>query len=155
MKKKTEKEIDEQIDDWTYEASSYFYRFSFALQPVALKRHRHGGHRTWNPQRAQMDEFARQFKEQADFKDISIFEDCPLEIRCEFYIEMPKSWSEKKKKSMERRPHTQTPDLSNLIKFVEDSLNGVAYSDDKQIVFITAFKQWAREPKIEVIFSLA
>ena len=37
------------------------------------------------------------------------------------------------------------PDLSNIIKAVEDGLNGIAYSDDSQIVSITALKLYAAE----------
>jgi len=33
-----------------------------------------------------------------------------------FILEMPKSWSKKKKARMAGQPHTQTPDLDNLLK---------------------------------------
>jgi Holliday junction resolvase RusA-like endonuclease len=50
------------------------------------------------------------------------------------------------------RLHMQTPDLDNLIKFVGDALNGLFYTDDKQIVHMTARKQWVDvEPSSTVV----
>ncbi len=37
----------------------------------------------------------------------------------------------------------RVPDLDNLVKFVLDSLNGVVYMDDKQVVHVTACKHWS------------
>ena len=39
-----------------------------------------------------------------------------------FFLPMPKSWSKKKKKEMDRTPHKQKPDLSNLLKALEDAV---------------------------------
>ena len=38
-----------------------------------------------------------------------------------FVMPMPKSWSKKKKAEMNLMPHTQTPDLDNLIKALLDA----------------------------------
>ena len=37
------------------------------------------------------------------------------------------------------------PDLDNIVKLVADSLNGVAYRDDAQIVVIDAHRRWAQD----------
>jgi Holliday junction resolvase RusA-like endonuclease len=37
-------------------------------------------------------------------------------------------------------PDTMKPDLDNLVKFVMDSLQGIVYHDDDQVVKITTFK---------------
>jgi Holliday junction resolvase RusA-like endonuclease len=42
--------------------------------------------------------------------------------------------------------HTKKPDLDNLVKFVKDCLNGVAWRDDSQVVKITATKVYGKEP---------
>lgn len=39
-----------------------------------------------------------------------------------FFIQMPKSWSKKKKEEMNLQPHKQRPDLDNLIKAFKDCL---------------------------------
>lgn len=49
---------------------------------------------------------------------------------------------------------TKTPDLSNMTKLVEDSLNGVLWTDDAQVVQNLERKVWAAEvPLIEVIVA--
>ena len=42
------------------------------------------------------------------------------------------------------------PDIDNVIKVVMDSLNGLAYEDDKQVIGIVAGKFYAREGRVEV-----
>ena len=44
----------------------------------------------------------------------------PLSVT--FVLPMPKSWSKKKKLEMDGKPHTQTPDLDNLLKAFQDVL---------------------------------
>jgi Holliday junction resolvase RusA-like endonuclease len=46
-----------------------------------------------------------------------------------FVLPMPKSWSKKKKVKMVGQAHKQKPDLSNLLKALEDAI----YSDDSRI----------------------
>ena len=36
----------------------------------------------------------------------------------EFHLEMPKSWSIKKRALMDGKPHKSKPDIDNLIKFI-------------------------------------
>lgn len=43
-------------------------------------------------------------------------------INLTFSIEMPKSWSKKKKAEMNGMPHQQRPDLDNLMKAFKDCL---------------------------------
>jgi Holliday junction resolvase RusA-like endonuclease len=45
-----------------------------------------------------------------------------------------------------RHPYpAKKPDLSNIVKLVEDALNGCAWADDALIIDITARKRWAFE----------
>lgn len=68
----------------------------------------------------------------------------PLEnevsIKIDFFYEIPKSWTKKKK--TEAKWHKSKPDIDNLIKSVLDGLNGIAYKDDGQVVQIMAKKQY-------------
>lgn len=65
-----------------------------------------------------------------------------------FYIQMPKSWTKKKKIEMDQQPHLQKPDLSNLIKALEDAV----YTQDSVIWnYAGLTKRWAYEGSIEII----
>ncbi len=56
-----------------------------------------------------------------------------------FFLHRPNSI----KKSINQ--HIKKPDISNLIKSVEDSLKNICYKDDNQIVSIVAQKEYASE----------
>jgi Holliday junction resolvase RusA-like endonuclease len=40
------------------------------------------------------------------------------------------------------------PDIDNVLKVVLDSLNGIAYKDDSQVVMVTGRKIYGHEPKL-------
>jgi len=62
-----------------------------------------------------------------------------------FDVPMPKSWSKKKRKEMNGRPHKQTPDLDNFIKALLDA----AFGEDKHIWWLGhTVKRWAETGKI-------
>lgn len=69
----------------------------------------------------------------------------PLKISIVFSITRPKSVSVKK-----RKYPTVRPDLDNYIKAVLDSLNGVLFHDDSQVITMTCSKQYAEESGIYV-----
>ena len=54
-----------------------------------------------------------------------------------------------RKLSGETRP-TKKPDLDNIAKLILDSLNGVAYTDDSQVVSLTIEKRYAEKPRVEL-----
>jgi Holliday junction resolvase RusA-like endonuclease len=64
-----------------------------------------------------------------------------------FHIEMPASWPEEKKQQMVGKPHRTKPDLSNLIKALEDAM----YGDDSHIdQYNRLAKVWARKSAIQI-----
>lgn len=76
----------------------------------------------------------------------------PLRIVIMAYYPIANSWSNKKKNSAlnhQIRP-TVKPDYDNVAKVVCDSLNGIAYKDDTQIVEAHAFKYYSERPRLEV-----
>lgn len=78
--------------------------------------------------------------------------DVPLEVHIIAYYEIPKSISKKKKQEMledKIRP-TIKPDTDNIAKSILDSLNGIAYKDDKQIVSLKVDKYYAEVPSVSV-----
>lgn len=63
-------------------------------------------------------------------------DDEPLDMRIIAYYRIPQTASKKVQQLMEAgeiRP-TKKPDMDNIVKAIADSLNDVAYRDDKQIV---------------------
>ena len=72
-----------------------------------------------------------------------------LEIN--FYLPVFKSWSNWKKKHLHLQGHTSKPDLSNLLKALEDSL----LKEDKMIFhYASLSKKWVNQEKgyIEFIY---
>lgn len=72
------------------------------------------------------------------------------EIKCFFGI--PQSFSKKKKDDAYHariRP-TKKPDIDNIAKIVLDSLNGLAYDDDKNIVSCTIDKWYDDNARVEI-----
>ena len=65
-----------------------------------------------------------------------------------FVIPMPKSWSKKKKKFMDGKPHASRPDLDNLIKAFQDAL---AEEDSHIHTYGKMHKMWGYEGKIIII----
>jgi Holliday junction resolvase RusA-like endonuclease len=68
------------------------------------------------------------------------------------YFTPPTSWSKKKKMAAEcglLKPTTK-PDCDNILKVVMDALNGVAWSDDKDVVTVFCMKQYDETARLEV-----
>jgi Holliday junction resolvase RusA-like endonuclease len=57
-----------------------------------------------------------------------------------------------RKLSGEIRP-TRKPDGDNIAKIILDSLNGIAYADDSQVVSLTVNKLYAKTPKVELVLK--
>ena len=75
-----------------------------------------------------------------------------LDIRIFAYYSIPKSTSKKKRELMlagKIRP-TKKPDFDNIAKIICDSLNGIAYQDDKLIVDGMFRKFYSEQPRVEV-----
>lgn len=66
----------------------------------------------------------------------------PVEIEIEACFQMAKSWSKRKRDETWGAPHTNRPDLDNLVKAITDGLNRIAYADDAQIAKVVARKRW-------------
>lgn len=79
-------------------------------------------------------------------------EDAMLDVRVFAYYAIPKSASKKKRAAMlahQIRP-TKKPDFDNIGKVVCDSLNGIAYRDDAQIVDAMVRKFYSENPRVVV-----
>lgn len=81
----------------------------------------------------------------------------PLDVRIFAYFPIPKSTSKKKRNCMMN--HTvrpmKRPDADNVCKAILDSLNGIAYYDDSQVVDCQIRKFYDDNPRVTVkIISL-
>jgi Holliday junction resolvase RusA-like endonuclease len=70
-----------------------------------------------------------------------------------YYMAIPKGTSKKKRAEMIGKPHDKRPDKSNLNKFYEDCLNGIAYHDDGQIADGRTRKIYDENPRAEIIIK--
>ena len=76
----------------------------------------------------------------------------PVELKITAFYPIPKSWSARLKQEAlaDMVLPTVKPDGSNVLKCVEDGLNGLAYEDDKQITMATVAKKYGAVPRVEV-----
>lgn len=69
------------------------------------------------------------------------------------YFSIPKSVSKKRHGLMAENkilPITVSKDADNICKIVLDSLNKIAFDDDRQVVEIHAYKLYTENPRVEV-----
>lgn len=75
------------------------------------------------------------------------------EIIC--YYSISKSTSKKKAAEMREgiiKP-TKKPDLDNIAKIILDSLNGMAYKDDSQVVELSIKKLYGEQPLVKLFLE--
>lgn len=107
-------------------------------KPIAKKRPRfyhRGAH--FGAYNCQMTEEGRWIIEAKQATISFADEGTPIALKCWFYFDFPKSMSAKKRAGA---VYTKKPDLDNLVKFVKDCLNGVAWKDDSQVVSLMSKK---------------
>lgn len=88
------------------------------------------------------------------YKDKELMEK-PLRVTIKAYFEIPKSTSKKRKQQMmdnEILPMVK-PDTDNIAKGILDSLNGIAYKDDKQVVELIVNKFYSNTPYVSVMIE--
>lgn len=120
--------------------------YVFNIQPVAKPRMTQKD--KWKKSAVKYFAFANMLRYLANQQGL---ETLPEKIKSlVFHYAMAESWSNKKKKKMEGQPHRQRPDLSNMLKSIED----VLCRDDSHIWhYGTIEKRWAYEGKIILIIQ--
>ncbi len=88
------------------------------------------------------------------YKDKELMEK-PLRVTIKAYFEIPKSTSKKRKQQMLNNEILPTvkPDTDNIAKGVLDSLNGIAYKDDKQVVKLEVEKYYSENAYVTVMIE--
>lgn len=77
----------------------------------------------------------------------------PFKIKILAEFKPPKSLSKKKQMQLIGKPYPKKPDMDNITKAILDSLNGLAYKDDNQIVSINAEKKYGLADRIIIILE--
>ena len=96
-------------------------------------------------------EVARIYKQSAGV----LYTNIPLRVRILAKFPIPESWSKKNKgKDLkgEIKPNKK-PDLDNIAKIILDGLNGVAYTDDKQVTSLEIEKVYSDTPCVVVYIA--
>jgi len=127
-------------------------------EPKAQARHRHfkrgdfSG--SYDPSKTNKNTFASVLHEGAP-KELL---DCAMSMDLTFYMPRPKNHFKINKQGTflkDNAPewHTGRPDIDNLIKFVQDALNGLYYRDDAKICQIIARKLYSDKPRTVIMIS--
>lgn len=96
-------------------------------------------------------EVARIYKQSAGV----LYAEIPLRVRILAKFPIPESWSKKNKEKAlkcEIKPNKK-PDLDNIAKIILDGLNGVAYTDDKQVTSLEIEKVYSDTPCVVVYIA--
>ena len=112
-----------------------FYPISPVACPRMTKRDR------WKKRPVVVAYFA--FRDEVRLAKVNL----PIPYKVTFHVEMPPSWTKKKRIAMDGTPHLDTPDKDNFEKAFLDALFG----NDSHVWSGWAEKRWASVPGIEVI----
>jgi len=69
--------------------------------------------------------------------------DEPIYVDFTYHLQVPASMSKKRREELVGTPHHLKPILSSLVRFTEDSLQGVLWRNDAKICQIRARKVWS------------
>lgn len=108
--------------------------------------------RTYTPKRTLDYEKKVELAYRTEYPAGLAFANEPLEMILNVYMAIPKGVSKKKREQMllHEYPALHNGDVDNFLKSVADALNGVAYTDDCQIVSAVVNKIWSETAKAEV-----
>lgn len=124
-------------------------RKTFYVSPVPAARPRVTRWATFYPKKY------TQFKKDMDMalNDVVFIPfETNIYAKLDFFIQIPKSWSKKKKSSKQGQFCDNNADIDNYCKAILDSLNEVYYKDDRQIVMLKARMYWSETPRIDCEF---
>ena len=125
-------------------------------EPVAKGRPRVVGNHAYTPEKTKEQEEKVAWSYRAAHHGFKFDDGVPLRMEVDMYVKIPKGTSKKKAglmQSGEIRPAKRVLDVDNGAKLVMDSINGIAYHDDAQIVEIEARKFYSENPRTEVLIE--
>jgi Holliday junction resolvase RusA-like endonuclease len=76
-----------------------------------------------------------------------------IKLEVDLVFAVPPSWPRKKRElALAGGPHIVAPDADNCLKLVFDSLNGVAWTDDRVVATVTVRKRYGPKPYTKIRF---
>lgn len=136
----------ENVESASYGQPDSYHTYIIDGDPIPLARARHGKGRTWDSQKQLKYQCGLQLQSQHSCKHLF---SGPLHVDICFYLPLPKQ----AKKAKNGHYHIFKPDLSNLIKFIEDVGTGILYKDDCLISSLSAVKKYSHNPRTEFTIS--
>lgn len=131
------------------------YTINIKTKPVGKQRPRitkfRGSTRVYTPEATKNFETKIKLQFKKDYPRVK-----PIEGYVKVYIEaglqIPKSISKIKRQEMIDNLilPSKTPDIDNIIKSALDGLNGVAWLDDKQVIFVSGLKIYSEHNYIKI-----
>lgn len=127
--------------------------YSVDGSPIPLARARHGNGNTYDSQKQL--KYATGLQLVLQHQDRPLFKGA-LILEIIFFMPTPdrlkakiRRYISSNQKLAQFAPHYSKPDLSNLIKFIEDVATGIIYTDDSLIAKIVATKIYSTIPRTE------
>lgn len=120
------------------------FRASIPLKPKPKASVQMSRKKFYNPCAQGMAEFARHAKKAQEEALLSKLTG-PLLMIVHSRIPLRKSIQGSNRKKRHLLPHDKRPDIDNLQKFINDSLNGICFEDDGQIVWLLASKTFTAD----------
>lgn len=120
-------------------------------KPLPLQRHRLGKNYIYDPSKKDKQEFAAYVADRIG-KEYLCHK--PIRVTLLYHMPIPRSYSLKKRLDTVNEFHGKRPDLSNLIKFTEDALQGILWNDDCLIDQIISCKFYSETPKTVIQLEL-
>ncbi|MDR5756484.1 RusA family crossover junction endodeoxyribonuclease [Caballeronia sp. LZ035] len=76
----------------------------------------------------------------------------PVRLKISIVVPIPASWSKPRREKARTGEicATKKPDADNVLKAINDAMNGVVYADDAQVIEIQLSKAYGDEPRVEV-----
>lgn len=125
--------------------------FEVLGKPQGKARPRLGKYGTYTPTKTKNYEELVRYSFKNKYKNFTPLEGA-LEATIYAIFEVPKSYSKKKRLELLKTTfnYTHKPDTDNIAKIILDSLNGLAYKDDSQVVQLKVCKMYGEQEKVVV-----
>lgn len=74
----------------------------------------------------------------------------PIDLELGFTMPIPASTSKARARGLDGQPHTNKPDIDNLVKLVLDAMNGLIITDDATVWRLSCSKVYGLEPSTRI-----